>query len=217
RRIRALHSRRPLRARCARRARARVVGEDERRRWHPRPRPDRAPLELRGHVRVRRALVASARAGASGRGDDRVAEEEAAARLLDGGRARARAHARRPVRARAARQAGARACAQGAARVILAVDWVAVSSITTAAATLVLAVATFAAVRSANRSARIAEQSLLAGLRPLLMPAHPEDPEQKVAFMGEKWFHLGGGEGLAVADQDGIYIAMSVRNVGSGI
>jgi len=101
--------------------------------------------------------------------------------------------------------------------VILAVDWVAVSSITTAAATLVLAVATFAAVRSANRSARIAEQSLLAGLRPLLMPAHPEDPEQKVAFMGEKWFHLGGGEGLAVADQDGIYIAMSVRNVGSGI
>ena len=58
-------------------ARPRVVGEDERRRRHPRPRPDRAPLDLRRDVRVRRAARAPARGGASRRGDDRVAEEEA--------------------------------------------------------------------------------------------------------------------------------------------
>ena len=46
--------------------------------------------------------------------------------------------------------------------------------------TLVLAVATFSAVRSANAAARTAERSLQVGLRPLLMPARPEDPAEKV-------------------------------------
>jgi len=41
----------------------------------------------------------------------------------------------------------------------------------TAAGTLVLAAATFAAVRSSNRSARVAERALLAGLRPVPDPA----------------------------------------------
>ena len=44
-------------------------------------------------------------------------------------------------------------------------DWVTISSLATAGGTLVLAVATFSSVRSANRSARVAERSLLAGLR----------------------------------------------------
>ena len=44
-------------------------------------------------------------------------------------------------------------------------DWASVASLATAAGTLVLAVATFASVRSANRTARAAEQSLQAGLR----------------------------------------------------
>ena len=48
----------------ARRARARVVREDERRRRDPRPRPDRAALDVRGHLRVRGAALAAAR-GAS--------------------------------------------------------------------------------------------------------------------------------------------------------
>jgi len=100
---------------------------------------------------------------------------------------------------------------------IVAVDWVAISSITTAAATLVLAVATFASVRSANRAARAAEQSLLAGLRPLLMPARSDDPPQKVAFRGDKWFRVPGGTGIAESDEDGVYLAIAVRNVGSGI
>jgi hypothetical protein len=44
-------------------------------------------------------------------------------------------------------------------------DWQTISSLATAGGTLVLAVATFSAVRSANRSARIAEESLLTGMR----------------------------------------------------
>jgi hypothetical protein len=54
-------------------------------------------------------------------------------------------------------------------------DWVTVTSLVTAAGTLVLAIATFGAVRSANRAARAAEHSLLAGLRPLLMPSRIQD------------------------------------------
>ncbi len=100
---------------------------------------------------------------------------------------------------------------------ILAVDWVAVSSITTAGATLVLAVATFASVRSANRSARVAERSLLAGLRPLLIQARPDDPPQKVGFHDDKWFRVEGGHGVAEVGDDAVYLAIAVRNVGSAI
>ena len=50
-------------------------------------------------------------------------------------------------------------------------DWVTISSLATAGGTLVLAVATFAFVKSANRSARVAELSVMASLRPLLMPS----------------------------------------------
>jgi hypothetical protein len=42
-------------------------------------------------------------------------------------------------------------------------NWNTVSSLATGVGTLVLAVATFASVRSANRAARAAERSLLAG------------------------------------------------------
>ena len=45
-------------------------------------------------------------------------------------------------------------------------DWVTISSLATAGGTLVLAVATFASVRSANRAARTAELAL-----PPLTPA----------------------------------------------
>jgi hypothetical protein len=50
-------------------------------------------------------------------------------------------------------------------------NWVTISALATAAGTLVLAVATFASVRSANRAARVAERALFAGLRPLLVPS----------------------------------------------
>jgi len=98
----------------------------------------------------------------------------------------------------------------------VAVDWVAVSSIVTAAATLVLAIATFASVRSANRAARAAERSLLAGLRPLLAPSRLDDQPQKVGFADDKWFLVPGG-GVAEATDGTVYLAIAVRNVGSGI
>ena len=50
-------------------------------------------------------------------------------------------------------------------------DWVTISSLATAGGTLVLAVATFSSVRSANRAARTAERSLMVGLRPVLIPS----------------------------------------------
>jgi hypothetical protein len=101
--------------------------------------------------------------------------------------------------------------------VIVAVDWVAIASIATAGATLVLALATFASVRSANRAARAAERSLLAGLRPVLTPTRPEDPPQKVGFMDNKWFSVPGSQGIAEATDEAVYLAIAVRNVGSGI
>jgi hypothetical protein len=64
-------------------------------------------------------------------------------------------------------------------------DWVTISALATAGGTLVLAGATFASVRSANRAARVAEESLLAGMRPLLMPSRPEDAPIKVMFVDE--------------------------------
>ena len=104
-----------------------------------------------------------------------------------------------------------------ALRLIADVDWVAVSSIATAGATFVLALATFASVRSANRAARAAERSLLAGLRPLLVPTRPEDPPQKVGFMDDKWFVVPGNQAVAEVTDEAVYLAIAVRNVGSGI
>lgn len=101
--------------------------------------------------------------------------------------------------------------------VLLAADWVAVSSIVTAGATLVLALATFASVRSANRAARAAERSLLAGLRPLLVQSRLDDPAQKVGFADDKWFLIPGSGGVAETTDEAVYAAVAVRNVGSGI
>jgi hypothetical protein len=92
-----------------------------------------------------------------------------------------------------------------------------IASLTTAGGTLVLALATFSATRSANRASRIAEQSLLAGIRPLLMHAQLGDPAQKVGFSDEHWVRLE-GPGAAVEQRDGIvYLAIALRNAGSGI
>ena len=57
----------------------------------------------------------------------------------------------------------------------LAADWVTIAALATVGATIVLALATFGSVRSANRAARTAERSLLAMLRPLLVPSHLDD------------------------------------------
>jgi hypothetical protein len=99
----------------------------------------------------------------------------------------------------------------------LAADWVTISALATAGGTLILAIATFASVRSANRAARVAERSLLAGLRPLLVPSALEDPPQKVAFADGKYLVVPGGSATAECSEESVLIAASIRNVGTGI
>jgi hypothetical protein len=96
------------------------------------------------------------------------------------------------------------------------VDWATVSSLATAGGTLVLALATFASVRSANRAARAAERSWETGLRPLLFPSRLEDPDQKIRWGDNHWAHLGGGRAIVEVVGDVIYLALSLRNTGSG-
>ena len=76
---------------------------------------------------------------------------------------------------------------------------------------------TVASVRSANRAARVAELSLLAGQRPLLVPSRTEDTAVKVGFHDDVWFSVPGGHGIASAKEGGVYFVISVRNVGTGI
>lgn len=96
-------------------------------------------------------------------------------------------------------------------------DWATISSLATAGGTLVLGVATFASVRSANRAARAAEGALLVGLRPLLVPSRLQDPPEKISFVDQHWVRVGGGRAVTEVTGDAIYLAMSLRNVGSGI
>ena len=96
-------------------------------------------------------------------------------------------------------------------------DWATISALATAGGTLVLAGATFAAVRSGNRAARVAERALLAQMRPLLMPSRVADPDQKVGFADGKWLTTPGGCGMAEVGEDAVYLTLSLRNVGAGI
>jgi hypothetical protein len=96
-------------------------------------------------------------------------------------------------------------------------DWQTISSLATAGGTLVLALATFSAVRSSNRSARIAEQGLLTAIRPLLVPSLGSDPPQKVLWQDRYAVRINGGRAIATHENGVIYLAISLRNVGSGI
>jgi hypothetical protein len=96
-------------------------------------------------------------------------------------------------------------------------DWATIASLATAGGTVILAGATFASVRSANRSARVAERALQVGLRPLLMPSRLEDAMQKIRWADDHWGRLEGGRAIAEIVDGNIYVAMSVRNAGSGI
>jgi hypothetical protein len=95
---------------------------------------------------------------------------------------------------------------------------VTISALATAGGTLVLAGTTYASVRSANRAARVAEASLLAGLRPLVIQSSDEvDPPIHVGFADGTALTVPGG-GAAVEVVEGrVYIALSLRNVGAGI
>lgn len=92
-----------------------------------------------------------------------------------------------------------------------------ISSFATGAGTLVLALATFASVRSANRSARVAEVALQEQRRPVLVHSRLDDPEQKIMFVDRRWVRVGGGRAVAEREGENIYLALSLRNVGAGI
>ncbi len=96
-------------------------------------------------------------------------------------------------------------------------DWATIASFATAGGTLVLAAATFSAVRSSNTSARIAERSFQIGLRPVLAPSRIGDAPQKVMFIDRHWVTLEGGQAVVEEIDDVIYLAMLVRNVGRGM
>jgi hypothetical protein len=103
-------------------------------------------------------------------------------------------------------------------------NWATAASLATAGGTLVLAIATFASIRSANKSARtaeraarIAERSLMAGQRPLLVGSRIGDADQKVQFAEGNGLEVpGGGASVKIVDS-AIYLAASVRNVGTGL
>ncbi len=98
-----------------------------------------------------------------------------------------------------------------------------IAAVVTAVGTLVLAVATFWSVRSSNRSARIAERSvalseraLNAGVRPFLMPSRAVDGASDLVWADGWVCRLEGGHAIAERHGDDIYLALALRNSGSG-
>ena len=96
-------------------------------------------------------------------------------------------------------------------------DWTTVAELATAAGTLVLAVATFGATRTANRAARTAERAFEARLRPVLVQSRREDPVEKIMWGDRHWSRVPGGQAWVEADPEAVYLAMSLRNVGAGM
>jgi hypothetical protein len=92
-----------------------------------------------------------------------------------------------------------------------------IASLATAGGTLILAIATFSSTRSANRAARVSEQALNVGLRPVLFNARPQDPPQKVGFIDGHWLSLHDGFAAARESDGNVYLAMPLRNVASGM
>ena len=96
-------------------------------------------------------------------------------------------------------------------------DWVTISSLATAGGTLALAGATYASVRSSNRSARLAELALQEQRRPVLVHSNDDDRTLAVSFGGGQQMTLAGGGAAVEVESDALYLAASLRNVGEGI
>jgi hypothetical protein len=96
-------------------------------------------------------------------------------------------------------------------------DWVTISSLATAGGTLVLAVATFSSVKSGNRSARVAERALLSGQRPLLITSREADTLERVRFGDGVLLTVPGHGGAVQEVRDRLYMAIALRNGGSGL
>jgi hypothetical protein len=89
--------------------------------------------------------------------------------------------------------------------------------VATAGGTLVLAIATFASIRSSNRSARVAERSLLAAQRPVLIPSRDDDPRELVRFGDGEVLEVSGHGGRLELREDRLYAVLSLRNGGAGL
>ena len=100
---------------------------------------------------------------------------------------------------------------------LVAANWETISSFATALGTLVLAVATFSAVRSSNRSARIAQAAFEVNLRPVLVTSRLDDPVQKIRWVDDHWARLDGSQASVEVVDGRIYLAISLRNVGPGL
>ena len=96
-------------------------------------------------------------------------------------------------------------------------DWVTISSLATAGGTLVLAVATFSSVRSANRAARTAERSLLVGLRPVLIPSRDDAPVEHVRFGDDHRIEIRGHGGVLEVHDGRVFMGLGLRNAGAGL
>jgi hypothetical protein len=96
-------------------------------------------------------------------------------------------------------------------------DWATISSLATAGGTLALAVATYASVRSGNRSARIAELALQEQRRPVLVHSRSDDAVQAIGFADGHWINIPGGGAAVEVTDDAVYLGLSLRNVGAGI
>jgi hypothetical protein len=105
----------------------------------------------------------------------------------------------------------------GADEALATIDWATIASFATAVGTLVLAAATFSAVRSSNRSARIAEASFQVNLRPVLVTSRLEDPVQKIRWVDNHWARVDGSQGTVEWVDGSIYLTISLRNVGPGL
>jgi hypothetical protein len=95
--------------------------------------------------------------------------------------------------------------------------WASISNLATAGGTLVLAVAAFSSIRSANRSAQAAERAVLAGLRPVLLPSRPEDRPEKVLWADTHHVMLEGGGAYVEVVEGCLYLALALRNVNTGL
>jgi hypothetical protein len=92
-----------------------------------------------------------------------------------------------------------------------------IASLATAGGTLILAIATFASTRSANRAARVSERALKVGLRPVLFNARPQDPPQRVGYIDNHWLVLRDGLAAVQCSRENLYLAIPLRNVASGL
>ena len=96
-------------------------------------------------------------------------------------------------------------------------DWATISALATGGGTLALAAATFASVRSSNRSARLAEVALQEQRRPVPFNSRTEDREETVTFRGDHRVSVPGGGAVVEAADEAVYLSLGVRNVGAGI